>query len=87
MALIRGWLYTISANLRSCGIYSRAVTIFANSRSVQCLFNGGYYLKCGIYSRAVTIFANSRSVQCLFNGGYYLKCGIYLRKYGTQIFP
>ena len=32
-----------------CSSYLRAVTISANSRSLWCLFEGGYYSKCGVY--------------------------------------
>ena len=45
-------------NIFICGSYSRAVSIFANSRSLRRLFKGGYYLKCSIYSRKYGIYRN-----------------------------
>ena len=35
--------------------YSRAATISANLRSVQHLFEGGYYSKCGVYLRKYSV--------------------------------
>ena len=42
----------IVMNIFICGSNSRGgATISASSRSLQRLFEGGYYSKCGVYSR------------------------------------
>ena len=58
-----------------CGSYSRAATIYANSRFLRRLFEGGYYSKCGLYSRMydnIYIYINYTYIQGPFQQQYII---------------